>query len=143
MSVQVEQDCLILLCQSAKPIRGYLFQHNLQECFYKYSFPSECYLLLWDNPYNYFLRVQLSLFGLWYIRNLHLLYPRLFIRGFSDFHQSVGLYLHLRLYSGQVFGTRVNIIGFHPQLLVSEPSKLLLLDSFGLAADQHMCEFLF
>nr|DAH15392.1 MAG TPA: hypothetical protein [Caudoviricetes sp.] len=76
-----------------------------------------------------------------------MLYPRLFIRGFSDFQRSVRPYLHPRLTlgtiiasnSGQtifaVFSTRVSIIGFHPQLLVVEPTKLLLLDSLGLAAD--------
>lgn len=76
-----------------------------------------------------------------------MLYPRLFIRGFSAFQRSVRLYLRPRLTLGTIiasnsgqtifaaFSTRVPIISFHPQGLVVEPTKLLLPDSLGLAAD--------
>ena len=63
-----------------------------------------------------------------------LLSYRLFILYILRFPRKFRLYLH----PIQGSGTRVRFIGFHPHLLVVEPSVILLLDSHSLAADCHI-----
>lgn len=63
-----------------------------------------------------------------------LLSYRLFILYILRFPRKFRLYLH----PIQGSGTRVRFIGFHPHLLVVEPSVILLLDSHSLVADRHI-----